>query len=97
MMTSAGYDPTSRVLEIEFATGAVYHYVDVPLDVYQAMLDAPSLGQFFPAASATYSPATASPGFRRSSANCTTLAMWRRPEHFRNRWFSATIVHAPAS
>ena len=47
MMTSAGYDPTSRVLEIEFATGAVYQYTDVPFDVYQAMLDAPSLGQFF--------------------------------------------------
>ena len=47
MMASAGYDPTSRVLEIEFATGAVYQYVDVPFDVYQAMLDAPSPGQFF--------------------------------------------------
>jgi len=47
MMTSAGYNPTSRVLEIEFATGAVYQYVDVPLDVFEEMLDAPSQGQFF--------------------------------------------------
>ncbi len=47
MMASAGYDPTSRILEIEFATGAVYQYVDVPIDVYEEMLDAPSQGQFF--------------------------------------------------
>ena len=47
MMTSAGYDPTSRVLEIEFATGAVYQYVDVPFDVFQEMLGATSQGQFF--------------------------------------------------
>jgi hypothetical protein len=47
MMASAGYHPTARVLEIEFATGAVYHYFDVPLDVYQDLLDAPSQGRFF--------------------------------------------------
>ncbi len=47
MMASAGYDPTSRVLKIEFASGAVYQYVDVPLDVYQELLDAPSQGRFF--------------------------------------------------
>ena len=47
MMTSAAYDPTSRVLEIEFATGAVYQYVEVPLDVFQEMLGAPSHGKFF--------------------------------------------------
>jgi KTSC domain len=47
MMASAGYDPTSRVLEIEFAAGTVYRYFDVPLDVYQALLDAPSQGRYF--------------------------------------------------
>jgi hypothetical protein len=47
MMASAGYDPATRVLEIEFATGAVYHYFDVPLDVYQDLVDADSQGQFF--------------------------------------------------
>ena len=40
MMTSAGYDSATRVLEIEFAAGAVYHYFDVPLDVDQDVLDA---------------------------------------------------------
>ena len=47
MMASAGYDSASRVLEIEFATGAVYHYFDVPLDVYRELLDAPSQGRIF--------------------------------------------------
>lgn len=47
MIASAGYDSANRVLEIEFATGAVYHYVDVPLDVYQGLLDAASQGRFF--------------------------------------------------
>jgi hypothetical protein len=47
MMVSAGYDPISRVLEIEFAAAAVYQYFDVPLDVYQELLDAPSQGRFF--------------------------------------------------
>jgi hypothetical protein len=47
MMTSAGYDTTNRVLEIEFASGAVYHYFGVPPDVYQDLLDTPSQGQLF--------------------------------------------------
>lgn len=47
MMASAGYDPATRVLEIEFARGVVYHYFDVPLDVYQDLVDADSQGRFF--------------------------------------------------
>ncbi len=47
MMTSAGYDPTTRVLEIAFAKGAVYRYFDVPLDVYEELLTAPSQGRIF--------------------------------------------------
>jgi hypothetical protein len=47
MMASTGYDSASRVLEIEFMTGAVYRYLDVPLDVFEGLLDAPSQGRFF--------------------------------------------------
>ena len=47
MMASAGYDSATRVLEIEFATGAIYHYFDVPLDLYQELLVAPSQGRLF--------------------------------------------------
>ena len=47
MMASAGYDATARILEIEFASGAVYQYFEVPLDVYLELLDAPSQGRLF--------------------------------------------------
>lgn len=47
MMTSAGYVPATRVLEVEFATGAVYQYFEVPLDLYRDLLDAPSQGRFY--------------------------------------------------
>lgn len=47
MMASAGYDAPTRVLEIEFVPGRVYHYFDVPSDVYQELIDAPSQGRFF--------------------------------------------------
>lgn len=47
MMASAGYDEATGVLEIEFLTGAVYQYVDVPSHLYRSLLDAPSQGRFF--------------------------------------------------
>jgi len=47
MIASAGYDPTKRVLEIEFASGDVYQYLDVPEEEYKALLVAPSIGRFF--------------------------------------------------
>jgi hypothetical protein len=47
MIASAGYDALARVLEIEFLSGAVYQYSDVSLDVYEALLNAPSHGHLF--------------------------------------------------
>lgn len=35
------------VLEIEFLSGRIYQYSDVPLTVYTEMLDAPSKGEYF--------------------------------------------------
>lgn len=37
----------SRVLEIRFESGQVYQYYDVPDDIFDAMLNAPSKGKFF--------------------------------------------------
>jgi hypothetical protein len=42
-----GYDPTKRTLEIEFTSGEVYDYLQVPPFVYQSFTLAPSKGQFF--------------------------------------------------
>jgi hypothetical protein len=45
-ISSVGYDERSSVLEVEFQSGAVYDYFDVPPKVYKALLKAPSKGNF---------------------------------------------------
>jgi len=47
MMASIAYSATRRILEIEFQTGDVYQYLDVPPAVYRALLAAHSKGRFF--------------------------------------------------
>jgi len=47
VLRSVGYDPDGRTLEIEFASGAVYRYFDVPEDLYLDLMTAPSHGEFF--------------------------------------------------
>ena len=42
-----GYDSGARTLEIAFRGGGVYHYSNVPADVYQALMAAPSHGTYF--------------------------------------------------
>jgi hypothetical protein len=37
----------SRVLEIQFESGRIYQYFDVPEDVYNEMLNAESKGKYF--------------------------------------------------
>lgn len=37
----------TRVLEIEFESGRVYQYYDVPEDIYNAMLNSDSKGRYF--------------------------------------------------
>ena len=46
-LTSAGYDPQDHVLEIEFSPDRIYQYLDVPVGVYQGLLDADSHGTYF--------------------------------------------------
>ena len=48
-ISSIGYEPVSQTLEIEFTSGAVYKYVDVPITVHQRFMAAPSKGRFFDA------------------------------------------------
>ena len=49
MARSIGYDESSLTLEIEFRSGEVWQYLDVPASVYYAMLVSKSIGQFFQA------------------------------------------------
>lgn len=45
-ISSIGFDEDSNTLEIEFHNGGVYQYFDVPLQVYEALMEAGSKGQF---------------------------------------------------
>ena len=46
-ITSLGYDPSNRLLELEFVTGAVYDYEGVPPEEVLAMLESDSRGRYF--------------------------------------------------
>jgi len=43
---SIGYDSSSRILEIEFCSNSIYHYFQVPENVYDGFIDATSKGQY---------------------------------------------------
>ena len=45
-ISSVGYDERSSVLEVEFNSGVVYDYYDVPSRVYRDLLRAASKGRF---------------------------------------------------
>jgi KTSC domain len=44
---SAGYDDPSATMELEFVDGRVYRYFVVPRSVFDALVTADSVGQFF--------------------------------------------------
>lgn len=46
-IASLGYDPARRLLEVEFHSGAVYLYRDVPPRVCAEVMCAESLGRAF--------------------------------------------------
>lgn len=46
-LSSVGYDASQRVLEVEFASGRVYQYFDVPQHEVERLLRAPSRGHYF--------------------------------------------------
>lgn len=45
-VTSVGYSRQLRALEIEFTRGAIYRFLEVPQEVYRALLAADSKGHF---------------------------------------------------
>lgn len=45
-IVSAGYDPASHTLEVEFRNGAVYQYSGVPESMYRGLLSPPSHGTY---------------------------------------------------
>lgn len=46
-IASVGYLPGERRMEVEFVTGRLYAYEDVPEPVFRGFLEAESKGRFF--------------------------------------------------
>jgi hypothetical protein len=38
-LAAAGYNPETKVLEVEFKAGRIYQYFDVPPEVYAELID----------------------------------------------------------
>jgi len=48
-LASVGYNPESKILEVEFKHGGIYQYKGVPKDEYDALMNAESHGKYFAA------------------------------------------------
>lgn len=46
-LLSIGYDSESETLEVEFKTGTVYQYYNVPDFMHERLMAADSVGKFF--------------------------------------------------
>lgn len=44
---SVGYNEATHNLDIEFKSGGIYRYANVPREVHQALVTAPSIGSYF--------------------------------------------------
>lgn len=44
---SVGYDPESHIIEVEFKSGWIYQYFEVPPSVHGALMKSPSHGRYF--------------------------------------------------
>lgn len=48
-LKSVGYNSADCILEIEFISGSVYQYYDVPAEVHSELMSASSHGKYFAA------------------------------------------------
>ncbi len=46
MLASIGYDKATQTLELEFTSGEVWQYMDVPNEEFEALMNAPSHGGY---------------------------------------------------
>lgn len=47
MITSTGYHPHTETLELVFCNGGIYEYYQITDDIYQELVNAPSVGEYF--------------------------------------------------
>lgn len=48
-LKSVGFDPKTKILEVEFLHGGVYRYFEVPTATHDALMKAQSKGKYFQA------------------------------------------------
>jgi hypothetical protein len=46
-LAEVGYDPDLETLEVQFKSGGIYQYFNVPAFMYERLMSADSLGRFF--------------------------------------------------
>ena len=46
MVYAVGYDEEAETLEVVFNSGGIYHYFEVPKEVYEGLLAAESKGRY---------------------------------------------------
>jgi KTSC domain len=46
-LATVAYDDAAGILQLEFRSGAAYRYFDVPLEMREGLLQAPSKGGYF--------------------------------------------------
>lgn len=47
MLATVGYDPVESTLELEFTSGRIYQYGEVPEETYRELMATDSMGQYF--------------------------------------------------
>lgn len=45
-VASIGYDEATETLEVEFLNGSIYQYYNVPISIYEQMMQVGSKGKF---------------------------------------------------
>ena len=48
-LAGIGYDARQKILEVEFHSGSIYRYMDVPEEVFAGIMAADSKGRYFTA------------------------------------------------
>lgn len=48
-LSSIGYDARRQILEIEFRSGGIYRFLEVPKDTFSGLMEAGSKGRYFAA------------------------------------------------
>ena len=46
-IAAVGYDPENEILEVEFRSGTIYRFFDVPPEIHRDFLETSSKGRFF--------------------------------------------------